>query len=72
MGWDYNPTVRAIDLRLRFVGAHYLDDPVRRGRLLNHLTPSWIWTSASLKLNPIATRGAYQAFEIVRRTENAR
>jgi hypothetical protein len=72
VGWDYNPTVRAIDRRLRFVGVRYLDDPVRRGRLLNHLTPSWIWTSAILKLDPIATGRAYQAFEIVPRTKNAR
>lgn len=65
VGWDYSPTVRAIDERLRLVGLVYLDDPARRARLLNHLTPSWIWSSEGLRLEQVATSGPYTAYRIV-------
>jgi hypothetical protein len=67
VGWDYSPTVRAIDQRLGLFGLDYLDDPSRQGQLLNHLTPSWIWSSDALRLTPAASVGPYQAFEIVPR-----
>jgi hypothetical protein len=67
VGWDFSPTVRAIDDRLRLLGIRYLDDPGRDGRLLNHLTPSWIWTSDALELKPTAAVGPYRAFEIAPR-----
>jgi hypothetical protein len=64
VGWEYSPTVVALDRLLRPFGFAYLDDPGRRARLLNHLTPSWIWTDPAHRLEPVATRGGYRAFAI--------
>jgi hypothetical protein len=64
VGWDYNPTVVAIDRLLRPAGLAVLDDQAYRATLLNHLTPSWIWTDPRFRLEPLATRGAYRAFWI--------
>jgi hypothetical protein len=65
LGWDYNPAVRTIDERLGILGLRYLDDPTRRARLMNHLTPSWIWSSDEVRLEPARSSGQYHAFEIV-------
>ena len=66
-GWEYSPTVVALDRYLRPLRLAYLDDPDRRARLLNHLTPSWVWNSDRYRLEPIAARGAYRAFTIEKR-----
>jgi hypothetical protein len=67
VGWQYSPTVEALDRYLRPLHFGYLDDPVRRARLLDHLTPSWIWKSEAYLLRPIASHGPYRAFRIVER-----
>lgn len=64
VGWQYSPTIVALDRYLRPIEMAYLDDPEKRAPLLNHLTPSWIWDSAQYRLEPLATSGAYQAFTI--------
>lgn len=64
VGWEYSPTVVALDRLLRRFGFAYLDDPGRRDRLLNHLTPSWLWTDPAHRLEPLTTRGGYRAFTI--------
>ena len=67
VGWRYSPTVEALDRYLRPLDLAYLDDDARRARLLDHLTPSWIWTSEKYLLRPIASQGSYRAFRIVDR-----
>lgn len=67
VGWQYSPTVEALDRYLRPMNLAYLDDPDRRARLLDHLTPSWIWSSQRLRLQPIAAHGAYRAFSVIER-----
>lgn len=64
VGWEYSPTVVALDRLLRPFGFAYLDDPGRRARLMNHLTPSWIWADPAHRLGPLAARGGYRAFTI--------
>jgi hypothetical protein len=67
VGWQYSPTVEALDRYLRPLNLAYLDDPARRARLLDHLTPSWIWSSQKYQLQPLAARGPYRALRIVER-----
>lgn len=67
VGWHYSPTVEALDRYLRPLNLAYLDDPERRARLLDHLTPSWLWRSPQYRLEPVASRGAYRAFQILDR-----
>lgn len=67
VGWEYSPTVEALDRYLSPLSLGYLDNAERRARLLNHLTPSWLWHSPQYRLTPIATEGAYRAFAIEER-----
>jgi hypothetical protein len=67
VGWEYSPTVEALDRYLRPLHFAYLDDPRRRAGLLNHLTPSWIWRSSRYRLEPLASHHGYRAFDILAR-----
>jgi len=67
VGWSYNPTVVRLKNRLASLGLAGLAPVDERRQLLDHLTPSWIWSATDLRLVPLDHENLYHAFEVLRR-----
>lgn len=64
VGWTYNPTVLRLKQWLSHLGlARWMPIDERRA-LLDHLTPSWIWSATTLTRELLDAEGPYRAFAV--------
>jgi hypothetical protein len=64
VGWTYNPVVLQLQKRLDWFGINYVKHLEQDGKLMNHLTLSWIWAHPNLALKQLEHDGPYYAFEV--------
>lgn len=62
IGWRYNQPAVRLKRKILWLRNRYVNDMEASEGLKNHLTKSWIWASDKMELEPVLTRGHYEAF----------
>jgi len=65
--WDYNPAVKKIKQRAKWIGISGLSGLEKMEGQKDHRTLSWVWHSGRLRLNQLDTNGHYWLFGIDRK-----